>query len=172
MNLRVLEVARVYNYFRDYDPNTGRYVESDPIGLEGGLNVYLYASANPVMSVDPTGLNPLTSPEVRHILGHAARGNYSEVVHTVRTLTNLTQKEVSEVLRQCASRRSGELVRQLKRESVGTGARSGQHGVPFSRASAQLRREANDIEKLSKELAQALRTQADRVAAQGRGISH
>ncbi|OPD90941.1 hypothetical protein AO969_34715 [Pseudomonas aeruginosa] len=37
-----------YNYFRDYDPETGRYVESDPIGLAGGLNTFSYAYGNPV----------------------------------------------------------------------------------------------------------------------------
>jgi RHS repeat-associated protein len=46
-----------YNYFRDYDPNTGRYVQSDPIGLEGGLNTYGYVQANPLISSDMYGLN-------------------------------------------------------------------------------------------------------------------
>jgi RHS repeat-associated protein len=47
--------ALYYNYFRDYDPETGRYVESDPIGLAGGLNTYGYVKGNPVKYTDPTG---------------------------------------------------------------------------------------------------------------------
>lgn len=46
-----------YNYSRDYDPNIGRYVESDPIGLAGGLNTYLYVAADPLFWIDPRGLN-------------------------------------------------------------------------------------------------------------------
>ena len=52
------ETGLHYNYFRDYDPATGRYVQSDPIGLEGGINSYLYADADPLSRIDPTGENP------------------------------------------------------------------------------------------------------------------
>ena len=50
------ETSLAYNYFRDYDPSVGRYVESDPIGLRGGINTYLYAYGDPLIFVDPKGL--------------------------------------------------------------------------------------------------------------------
>lgn len=57
------ETGLHYNYFRDYDPSTGRYVQSDPIGLDGGLNTYLYAEANPLFYIDPDGLRPTRDPK-------------------------------------------------------------------------------------------------------------
>jgi RHS repeat-associated protein len=48
--------AEHYNYFRDYDPSLGRYIESDPIGLVGGENTYLYSMAAPLSAADVYGL--------------------------------------------------------------------------------------------------------------------
>jgi RHS repeat-associated protein len=49
------ETGNHYNYFRDYNPGVGRYVQSDPIGLSGGLNVYVYADGDPVAMIDSDG---------------------------------------------------------------------------------------------------------------------
>ena len=62
MNLRFpgqyfdAETGLHYNYYRDYDPSTGRYVESDPIGLGGGIHSYVYALSSPISFGDSSGL--------------------------------------------------------------------------------------------------------------------
>ena len=56
------ETGLHYNHFRYYDPSIGRYITSDPIGLDGGVNTYLYANANSLRWVDPLGLWPFGLP--------------------------------------------------------------------------------------------------------------
>jgi RHS repeat-associated protein len=50
------ETGYYHNGFREYDPTLGRYLETDPIGLAGGLNTYTYARGNPMSIVDRSGL--------------------------------------------------------------------------------------------------------------------
>ncbi|MBK8070415.1 MAG: RHS repeat-associated core domain-containing protein [Rhodanobacteraceae bacterium] len=62
-----------YNYFRDYEAGTGRYVESDPSGLHGGMNTYVYAGSNSIKFTDSYGLDYWIEgpdPSYDELIGH------------------------------------------------------------------------------------------------------
>ncbi|XXF08328.1 RHS repeat protein [Pseudomonas sp. D2-3] len=50
------ETGLYQNYFRDYDPTLGRYIQNDPIGLRGGMNAYVYVDNSVVVAADAKGL--------------------------------------------------------------------------------------------------------------------
>ena len=52
----------VWMRHRWFDPTLNRFISRDPIGIEGGYNLYQYAEANPVTHIDPEGLNPPIGP--------------------------------------------------------------------------------------------------------------
>ncbi len=64
-----------YNYYRTYDPSTGRYLESDPIGLVAGLNTYSYVGNMPTMYVDPSGM----TAEDANIIMEYILENYADI---------------------------------------------------------------------------------------------
>ncbi|MHC6224503.1 PAAR/RHS domain-containing protein [Pseudomonas sp. X10] len=81
------ETGLHYNTFRYFDPDTGSYTQSDPIGLPGGLNLYQYV-ANPLRWIDPLGLFGCDPKARKHILegdsptsgGHMWPGNPGKTV--------------------------------------------------------------------------------------------
>jgi RHS repeat-associated protein len=79
------ETGLHYNYFRYYNPQTGRYITPDPIGLEGGINLFAYTENNPLIWSDSWGL--LTEVIITHgtSYGHAAL-RINNMVYSVRML--------------------------------------------------------------------------------------
>jgi len=61
------ETGLHYNWHRNYDPQTGRYLTPDPIGLDGGINLYAYVQNNPVNRIDPLGLYDLNFSAGFHV---------------------------------------------------------------------------------------------------------
>ncbi len=59
------------NYYRTYDPLKGRYVEADPIGLSGGINIYIYGGGNPLSAIDPFGLTYIDLKEGQDVVRNA-----------------------------------------------------------------------------------------------------
>ena len=55
------ETGLYYNAARDYDPSGGRYIESDPVGLKAGLSTYAYGLSNPLVEIDPFGLDVIVT---------------------------------------------------------------------------------------------------------------
>jgi RHS repeat-associated protein len=79
------ETGLNYNWNRYYDPTLGRYISSDPIGLTGGLNTYLYVGNNPSRFIDPWGLEKIVT-----IAEGGGSGAYGATVTVVDTTSGTT----------------------------------------------------------------------------------
>jgi len=74
------ETGLHYNHYRYYDPDTGRYLSPDPLGLLAGMNRYRYADNDPVNHIDPTGLILFAFDGTGNNIPPEGRSNYSNVV--------------------------------------------------------------------------------------------
>ncbi len=94
------ETGLHYNWHRYYDPKTGRYISSDPIGLRGGLNTYLYARANPLRYIDPFGLETFgigIEPPAANAIVNGVLNPAEDPGHTFAYLAN-DKGEITNVL--------------------------------------------------------------------------
>jgi RHS repeat-associated protein len=85
------ETGHWNNGFRDYDDDTGRYLQSDPIGLQAGTNPYAYVMSNPVNAVDPSGLIVVFDPNA----SQAVKDAYTDLKKTKKGKAMCTALENS-----------------------------------------------------------------------------
>ena len=84
------ETGLHYNYFRTYDPDTGRYVTSDPIGLGGGLSTYGYAASNPIVFSDRLGLAVDSDPYRGPLYGTWVHTRFTQYVNSIGLIGNIS----------------------------------------------------------------------------------
>jgi uncharacterized protein RhaS with RHS repeats len=128
-----------YNYFRTYDPSTGRYLESDPIGLGGGLNTYGYALQNPLSYTDVLGLAVEACGDDEDCIQKCLDEYYGSLIDTAWDVSPFSL--ISLGLNEAAAYAEGELGRQANRNRY-TGARDsalgGRGGYNTGRRQARL----------------------------------
>jgi RHS repeat-associated protein len=131
------ETGLAYNYFRDYDPQTGRYTTSDPIGLAGGINPYLYGLASPLRLIDILGLDVEAAdrlpPGAALYFGAAVHSAFKQYLEGIGLIGNVTFGHIFGDYRPDAIDPLGKQIWELK-------PRSCESGSNYSSAQRQLQR--------------------------------
>ena len=178
-----------YNYFRDYDPRLGRYIQSDPIGLAGGINTYAYVHSDPIGLVDPKGLESIfgsggiganecdaTAEEALVAAGVTLSPFLCAIRPDLcaRATAGLEKTLSREALRR-AIREIGEQLGELLKDESGTIPRQARNNnqskrhTPDQRAAVELAKEARRRGGLSQDEAEALVDMAKETGLEARG---
>lgn len=126
------ETGLYFHRARYYDPMDGKFVSKDPIGFEGGLNLYQYTSSNPLNYIDPFGLDKMTDELRENAVGLEEPFFLADPINYVGGLAGVATKVIrgtlakkgSQCVTQAVRSEASNLSEQLTMEEAKAGAGS------------------------------------------------